>query len=40
LQSWTGGALPGVDLILYGALLILCVAFAPKGIMGLARARP
>jgi branched-chain amino acid transport system permease protein len=37
LQSWTGGALPGVDLILYGLLLILCVAFAPKGIMGLAR---
>jgi branched-chain amino acid transport system permease protein len=37
LQSWTGGAVPGVDLIIYGALLILCVAFAPKGIMGIIR---
>jgi branched-chain amino acid transport system permease protein len=36
LQSWIGGAIPGVDLMLYGALLILCVAFAPKGLMGLA----
>lgn len=35
LQSWTGGAAPGVDLIIYGVLLILCVAFAPKGIMGI-----
>jgi branched-chain amino acid transport system permease protein len=43
LQSWTGGATPGVDLIIYGVLLILCVAFAPKGIMGIVRrfqARP
>jgi branched-chain amino acid transport system permease protein len=43
LQSWTGGAVPGVDLIIYGALLILCVAFAPKGIMGIVqrfRAKP
>jgi branched-chain amino acid transport system permease protein len=41
LQSWTGGAVPGVDLIIYGALLIICVAFAPKGIMGVAqRFRP
>jgi branched-chain amino acid transport system permease protein len=37
LQSWTGGAVPGVDLMVYGVLLILCVAFAPKGIMGLLR---
>jgi branched-chain amino acid transport system permease protein len=37
LQNWTGGAVPGVDLIIYGALLIVCVAFAPKGIMGLAQ---
>ncbi|MGL4242525.1 MAG: branched-chain amino acid ABC transporter permease [Beijerinckiaceae bacterium] len=36
LAAWTGGALPGVDLILYGALLILAVAFAPRGILGLA----
>lgn len=43
LQSWTGGAVPGVDLIIYGGLLILCVAFAPKGIMGILqrfRAKP
>lgn len=31
----TGGAVPGVDLVLFGALLILCVAFAPRGIIGL-----
>jgi branched-chain amino acid transport system permease protein len=36
LAAWTGGALPGVDLVLYGVLLILCVAFAPRGILGLA----
>jgi branched-chain amino acid transport system permease protein len=43
LQGWTGGAVAGADLIIYGALLILCVAFAPKGIMGIVqqlRARP
>jgi branched-chain amino acid transport system permease protein len=32
----TGGALPGVDLVAFGALLILCVAFAPRGVIGLA----
>ena len=32
----TGGALPGVDLVAFGVLLILCVAFAPRGVMGLA----
>jgi branched-chain amino acid transport system permease protein len=31
----TGGAIPGVDLVVFGALLIICVAFAPRGIMGL-----
>ncbi|MCS6853635.1 MAG: branched-chain amino acid ABC transporter permease [Elioraea sp.] len=31
----TGGSVPGVDLVLFGALLILCVAFAPRGIIGL-----
>jgi branched-chain amino acid transport system permease protein len=36
LAAWTGGAVPGVDLVIYGALLILCVAFAPKGMLGLA----
>ena len=30
----TGGA-PGLDLVIYGALLILVVAFAPRGIAGL-----
>ncbi len=37
LASWTGGAIPGVDLILYGVLLIIAVAFAPRGILGLAQ---
>jgi branched-chain amino acid transport system permease protein len=32
----TGGALPGVDLVAFGILLILCVAFAPRGVIGLA----
>lgn len=39
----TGGAVPGVDLVLFGALLILTVAFAPRGLIGLLarlRARP
>jgi branched-chain amino acid transport system permease protein len=30
-----GGSVPGVDLIIFGVLLILCVAFAPKGLLGL-----
>jgi branched-chain amino acid transport system permease protein len=30
-----GGAWPGVDLVVFGALLILCVAFAPRGLIGL-----
>jgi len=30
-----GGAWPGADLVLFGALLILCVAFAPRGLAGL-----
>ena len=32
----TGGALPGIDLVAFGVLLILCVAFAPRGVLGLA----
>jgi branched-chain amino acid transport system permease protein len=32
----TGGTLPGVDLAAFGVLLILCVAFAPRGVIGLA----
>lgn len=29
-----GGSVPGVDLVVFGVLLIVCVAFAPKGVMG------
>lgn len=29
-----GGAIPGVDLVVFGVLLILSVAFAPNGVMG------
>lgn len=32
-----GGSIPGVDLVVFGALLILCVAYAPRGVLGLAR---
>lgn len=32
-----GGALPGIDLVVFGVLLIICVAFAPRGILGLIR---
>ncbi len=31
----TGGATPGADLVVFGILLILCVAFAPRGVMGI-----
>jgi branched-chain amino acid transport system permease protein len=37
IGGWTGGAIPGIDLVLFGVLLILCVAFAPKGMVGIAR---
>jgi branched-chain amino acid transport system permease protein len=30
-----GGAVPGVDLVVFGVLLIICVAFAPRGMLGL-----
>lgn len=33
--NWFGGAIPGIDLVVFGVLLILCVAFAPRGILGL-----
>ncbi len=35
LSNWFGSAIPGVDLAVYGGLLILCVAFAPRGLLGL-----
>jgi branched-chain amino acid transport system permease protein len=31
------GSIPGIDLVLYGALLVAAIAFAPDGIMGLLR---
>jgi branched-chain amino acid transport system permease protein len=30
-----GGAWPGVDLVVFGILLILCVAYAPRGVIGI-----
>ncbi len=30
-----GGSVPGVDLVVFGILLICCVAFAPRGVLGL-----
>jgi ABC-type branched-subunit amino acid transport system permease subunit len=30
-------AIPGVDLVVFGVLLILCVAYAPRGVLGLAQ---
>lgn len=38
ISQLTGGAIPGVDLMLYGGLLIVAVAFAPRGLLGLAAA--
>jgi branched-chain amino acid transport system permease protein len=35
----TGDA-PGLDLVIYGCVLVLVVAFAPRGIAGLLRRRP
>jgi branched-chain amino acid transport system permease protein len=29
-----GGAWPGADLVVFGLLLIVCVAFAPRGVLG------
>jgi branched-chain amino acid transport system permease protein len=34
IASLTGGSIPGIDLVLFGILLVLAVAFAPKGVMG------
>jgi branched-chain amino acid transport system permease protein len=30
-----GGAVPGIDLVVFGMLLVLCVAYAPHGVLGL-----
>jgi branched-chain amino acid transport system permease protein len=32
--SLLGGARPGADLVVFGVLLIVCVAFAPRGVLG------
>jgi branched-chain amino acid transport system permease protein len=37
LTSLTAGRIPGIDLVVYGALLVLVVAFAPNGLLGLAK---
>ena len=35
LTKLVTGDAPGLDLVIYGAVLILVVAFAPRGIAGL-----
>jgi len=35
LTKGAAGNVPGIDLVVYGALLIVCVAFAPRGLLGL-----
>ena len=37
IHALFGSAVPGVDLVVYGILLILAIAFAPQGVMGLVR---
>jgi branched-chain amino acid transport system permease protein len=37
LTSLMAGRVPGIDLVVYGALLVLVVAFAPNGLLGLVR---
>jgi branched-chain amino acid transport system permease protein len=34
VTRYTGGTIAGIDLAVFGALLILCVAFAPRGVLG------
>jgi branched-chain amino acid transport system permease protein len=35
LTSFIVGRIPGIDLVVYGALLVVAIAFAPDGIIGL-----
>lgn len=35
IGALTGGAVPGIDLVLFGMLLIVTVGFAPRGMLGL-----
>jgi branched-chain amino acid transport system permease protein len=37
LTSLIAGRIPGIDLVVYGALLVLVVAFAPNGLLGLVK---
>ena len=37
LTSLMAGRIPGIDLVVYGALLVLVIAFAPKGLLGLVK---
>jgi len=37
LTSQMAGRIPGIDLVVYGALLVLAIAFAPKGLLGLVK---
>ncbi len=39
LMKMLAGRIPGVDLVVFGVLLIVAVAFAPRGIVGLWRSR-
>lgn len=39
LTKGLAGRVPGIDLAVFGALLVLVVAFAPRGILGLMRRR-
>jgi branched-chain amino acid transport system permease protein len=33
-QLATGGEAPGLDLVIYGGVLVLIIWFAPRGLMG------
>jgi branched-chain amino acid transport system permease protein len=35
LTKLFAGGIPGIDLVIYGALLVAAIAFAPDGMMGL-----
>lgn len=40
LMKLYAGRIPGIDLVVFGALLVLAVAFAPRGLVGLVKRRP
>jgi len=39
ITKLAAGSVPGIDLMVFGGLLVVAVAFAPKGILGLLRRR-